>query len=144
MRKKLFNEEETKYFIEIVKGHTNKEVIKLFNEKYNRLLTNEQVNNQKRSLKLKSGVFHRWSKKDNPNYRPIGHEYITSDGYIQVKVAEPSVYKFKHHIIWEQHYGKIPNDSYVMFLDQDRTNFDINNLRLIKKQELRSVLSKKI
>ena len=31
-----------------------------------------------------------------------------------------------------------------MFLDQDKTNFDINNLKLIKKQDLRSVISKKI
>lgn len=141
MKKRLFNEEETKYFIKIVKGHTNKEVIKLFNEKYNRLLTNEQVNNQKRSLKLKSGVFHRWTKEDNPNYRPIGHEYITSDGYIQVKIAQPSTYKFKHHIIWEQANGKIPEDCYIMFLDGDRTNLSLDNLKLVKKNDLRTAIS---
>ena len=144
MRKKLLNEDELKYFKLIVNGHSNLEIRQLFFKKYGKTLTEDQVNNQKRTYKLKSNKPYRFDSKNNPNYKPIWYEYITPDGYILVKVGQPSEYKLKHHIIWEKYYGKIPDDSYVMFLDQDKTNFDINNLKLIKKQDLRSVISKKI
>lgn len=145
MRKKLLNEDELKYFKSIVKGHSNLEIRKLFFKKYGKELTKDQVNNQKRIYNLKSDIDTQWKKgRTSINYKPIGYEYITPDGYILVKVGEPSGYKFKHHIIWEQHYGKIPDDSYVMFLDQDRTNFDLDNLELIKKQDLRKIISKNV
>ena len=144
MRKKLLNEDELKYFKKIVKGHSNLEIRELFFKKYGKKLTQSQVNNQKRTYNLKSDKPYRFDSKNNPNYKPIGHEYTTPDGYILVKVGQPSEYKFKHHIIWEKYYGKIPDDSYVMFLDQDKTNFDLDNLELIKKQDLRKIISKNV
>lgn len=34
----------------------------------------------------------------------------------------------KHRFIWSQKYGEIPKECQIVFLDGDRTNFDIENL----------------
>lgn len=73
----------------------------------------------------------------NYNLKPIGAEFIESDGYTRVKCAESTgnnaqkYWKMKHHIIWEQHYGSIPKGYKIIFKDGNRSNFDINNLACV-------------
>ena len=76
-------------------------------------------------------------KKGNipPNKRPIGSERITRDGYIEIKVADPGVWKLKHRVVYEQHYGEIPKGYNVIFLDGNKQNIDINNLKLVSRAE---------
>lgn len=79
-------------------------------------------------------------KKGNipANHREIGEERLTKDGYIQVKVQDGCLNKnwqLKHRYIYEQHYGKIPEGYNVIFLDGNRQNFDINNLKLVSRAE---------
>lgn len=69
------------------------------------------------------------------NYRPVGSERITKDGYIKVKVADPNVWKLKHRLVYEEHHGPIPEGMYVAFLDQNPQNLEISNLILITKKE---------
>ena len=78
-------------------------------------------------------------KKGNipQTYKPVGTERITEDGYTEIKVKDPNVWKLKHRLIYEEHYGEIPNGYVVMFLDRDKSNFDINNLILISRKQLR-------
>ena len=69
--------------------------------------------------------------------RPVGTERRRKK-YIQVKIAnnykdEEGNWKYKHHIVYEQHYGKIPDDHVVIFLDGDTTNFDPANLKAVSK-----------
>lgn len=90
-------------------------------------------------------------KKGNlpPNTKPIGYERITKDGYTEVKVMQrpnrktgEKNFKLKHRIIWEEHFGKIPKGYNVIFLDGDKTNFDINNLALLSDAENAQVRQK--
>lgn len=76
-------------------------------------------------------------KKGNipPNYRPVGSERTTKDGYREIKVADPNKWELKHRYIYEQHFGKISKGDRVIFLDNDKTNFDINNLKCISRKE---------
>ena len=67
------------------------------------------------------------------NTLPIGAEVVRDDGYMQVKVAEPNVWKLKHRIVWEEHNGPIPEGGLVVFRDGNRLNTDISNLALIDK-----------
>lgn len=72
-----------------------------------------------------------------PNRKEIGSERITS-GYVQVKVQDGcgnANYKAKHHVVWEQHHGKIPKGSIVEFIDGDVFNFSIENLRCVTRRE---------
>lgn len=70
------------------------------------------------------------------NHKPVGSERVNVDGYIEIKVEEPRKWKLKHNVVWENHNGKIPKGSVVIFLDRNKMNVTIDNLKLIKRSEL--------
>ena len=70
------------------------------------------------------------------NYRPIGSERITRDGYIEIKICDPNKWVLKHNFIYEKEFGKVPKGHALFFLDQNRQNVSIENLILITRQEL--------
>ena len=65
--------------------------------------------------------------------KPVGSEHLSPLGYIKVKVA-PGIWRFKHHLLWEAHYGKKPR-GILQFIDGDKTNISIANLREISRAE---------
>lgn len=67
--------------------------------------------------------------------KPVGYELHRTDGYVVVKVSQPNVWKYKQRLIYEQHYGKIPKNMMVIFLDGDKTNFDIKNLKAVTTRD---------
>lgn len=69
------------------------------------------------------------------NHREVGEERIGKDDYIEIKVEEPSKWKLKHRHIYEQHYGFITKGYKVIFLDGNKRNFDISNLKAISPHE---------
>lgn len=84
-----------------------------------------------------------WFKKGNipHNYIPVGTEVLRIDGYLWRKVSDtikPSRKNWKqvHRIIYEEFHGPIPKGHSVIFIDQNPTNLDINNLALLKRKEL--------
>ena len=84
-----------------------------------------------------------WFKKGYrpSNTRPVGTEVIDRDGYTSVKIAEPNVWQLKQRYIWEQSHEKLKDNEVVMFLDGDKTNFNIENLRLVTRGEM-AILNK--
>lgn len=76
-------------------------------------------------------------KKGNipKNHKPIGSERINIDGYIEIKVQEPNKWDLKHRIIYKQKYGEIPKGYNVIFLDGNKQNLDISNLKAISKHD---------
>ena len=76
------------------------------------------------------------------NTHPVGTEIASSsDGYIYVKVKDDPKAKRaenwlpKQQIVWEEHYGKVPKGSIVIFKDGNIENFDISNLACITREE---------
>lgn len=78
------------------------------------------------------------------NKKSIGSEWVRNDGMILVKVGEPSVWTYKQRYIYEQHHGKLPKGYKVIFLDQDRTNFDIDNLMAVPSEDSLIAHNKKL
>lgn len=75
---------------------------------------------------------------------PIGTIRKSSNGYIYVKVkdnkdshisgyAEPYWLPIQKKI-WQDHYGEVPEDKMVIFLDGNRENLDIGNLYCIDRK----------
>ena len=63
---------------------------------------------------------------------PVGAEVAEpKDGYIYVKTGEPAEWKLKHHVIWENVHGPLPDGMQVMFLDGNKLNFDVGNLMAV-------------
>ena len=89
--------------------------------------------------KPNSGSFQKGAKPTNQ--KPLGHERICSkDGFVLIKVAENNPYtdaetryRYKHHVVWEQHNGAIPIKHVIRFIDGDPLNAVIENLCCVTK-----------
>ncbi|KAA6337104.1 hypothetical protein EZS27_014786 [termite gut metagenome] len=69
------------------------------------------------------------------NHKPVGYERTNRDGYIEIKVAEPNVFEYKHKLLWRQHNGKIPPGQNIKFKDGNKLNIRIENLYMVSKAE---------
>lgn len=149
------------YIRENAKGKTNLEMTEMVNQKFNSDFSVTQIKSAKSRNKISSGLtgcFEKghstWNKgkkgyfapgtektrfqkgHKNANTREVGSERITKDGYIEVKVAEPNVWRLKHAVVFERENGKIPKNCSILFLDGDKKNTDISNLKIVLKSEL--------
>ena len=153
----MLNEEELNYLKQIYKGRYVKDVTKMINEKFNANHTCKEIENYKRTRGLRSGIDSTFKKGHIPynagtkglckanrgsfkkrnrpaKYLPIGSE-VKKRGYWMVKVGEPSVWKMKNRLIWEERFGEIPEGYRVTFIDGNSDNFNLDNLALISDNE---------
>lgn len=158
-RIKKWTEEEKEYLKSIVFGRSHDEILKLMNEKFEYEFTKEQIKGVIARNKLKTGrtgYFEKgiipWNKgtkgvckankttfkKGNKswNYKPVGSERINSEGYTDVKIADPNKWKLKHHILWEKEVGPIPEGYVLVFADRNKQNIKIENLLLVNKKQI--------
>ena len=164
-----WSDEEKEYLKKITPGHHYVEIANMMNKEFNREFTVNQIKGAIGRYKLNTGFNGRFKKGNVPhnkgkkglyykgcektwfkkgqasiNHKPVGSERIDLDGYTLIKVAEPSVWKLKHRVIWEKANGPIPKNYTVIFLDGDKSNTDINNLALVSRSELLIVNQKKL
>ena len=77
----------------------------------------------------------------NINKKPIGYEYTKEDGMVLVKIGKPSVWEYKQRYIYKKYHNcELTEDDYIIFLNQDRTDFSIENLKKVTRRES-SILS---
>jgi hypothetical protein len=76
------------------------------------------------------------------NYKPVGTERINTDGYVEIKIADPKTWKGKHIILWEEANGSVPKGHVVIFADGNQQNVTLDNLLLISRREL-AVMNKR-
>lgn len=89
------------------------------------------------------------AKKGHPCWaaRELGSEVEDRNGFIRIKISNhPNKYtrwRLKHHIIYEKYHPniKIGKTDRVIFLDGNKRNFDIHNLKLVSLSE-QTALSK--
>ena len=156
-----WSDKEKEYLKEITPGHHYAEIVELMNKKFDREFTFELVKNAIGRYKLNTGFNGRfekgliphnkgqkgvyakgaekgWFKKGQTpiNHKLVGSERITKDGYIMIKVAEPNKWRLKHVVEWEKHNGKLPRNHALIFLDRNKQNTSIDNLKLVSRSEL--------
>lgn len=160
MTGKLFPPEIESYFMEYYRKLPVPDLVKSINNKFGTAYTYNQLKCYKNNHHLPSGIKTTFQKGHIPqnkgihgcgrgcertwftrghtphNTVPVGTVVKTRDGYLSEKVAEPNKWKLKHILEYEKQYGPIPAKHAVIFMDGDRTNTDISNLKLIKRCEL--------
>ena len=156
----IWSDEEKQYLAEITPGRGHKEIQSMMSCKFGFDYTRHQIKGAITRNKLNTGRTGRfekgratWNKgtkgltKANVtsfkkgqkphNYKPLGSERITKDGYCEIKVSDTGRrWRPKHVLIYEKHHGKVPKGSAVIFLDGDKRNFDIDNLYLVTRSQL--------
>lgn len=155
--------EHVEYLRKHAPNHTERELHEKFNKHFSLSLTDKQIKGIRYRKGIRVGKFERptafkkghipWSKGKKgldtnggkgrfqggikaPKWKPVGSESL-SDGYVVVKVKEPDVWKRKHYLVWEGEYGKVPEGHLVIFADGNKSNFDIGNLILVSRGQLR-------
>lgn len=120
-----------------------------FNTKFNTNIKTSYISNKLKTLKIDRPKAYSFYERT-----PIGHEWTYKrDNIVYIKVSRkpckptdnPIVlnYRKKAHVMYEQYHNiKInDNDQIVIHLDNNKFNFDKNNLYLINRKAYRSYLS---
>ncbi|QNB48196.1 HNH endonuclease [Thermanaerosceptrum fracticalcis] len=160
MTKHYFTSEHREFIKDRVKGRSNAELTEMFNRHFGLNLTCNQIKVFKKNHKLNSGLtgqfkpghipFNKGKKGINCggkatqfkkghapwNYKPIGTERISADGYVEVKAADPNKWKAKHVLIWEAANGPVPKGHAVIFGDGNKRNLNPENLILVSREQL--------
>lgn len=157
-----YTEEEHAWLKENIPGNSYKDIAQMFSERF-RPIEVKKIHAYCKNHKISTGRTGRFQKGNVPftkekkqseymtpeaiertkatrfqkgirphNTVPVGTERNLI-GYIEIKVAEPNVWKLKHRVLWEKAYGPIPEGHYVRFRDGNHFNFDLNNLIIVDK-----------
>lgn len=166
---KKYTDDIIDFLREIAPGRNYKEIVEIFNKKYDLDMTVDKLSSLLSRKKINTGTLGQFKKNYIPwnkgkkgymganktsfkkgntpaNWLPVGGETISKEGYTLIKVNnEGSMWQrwaLKHRVVWEQyHKKKIPKGAVIIFADGDRSNLDIGNLICVTREELK-VLNK--
>ena len=131
-----FTEEEQQFIRDNAKGIDTEQLTLILNKKFNTNYSEYKVYRWKKRNHVCSGVNTKFKKGNHPhNYKLIGSEFVSTEGYTFVKVGEPNIWKHKTTVVYEKEYGKVPEGYCVVFADQDKTNFNLDNLLLVRNKD---------
>lgn len=162
--KRIFSDEQERFIRKNVQGKSNKDLAELINHTFGLQITIAQIKGWKANHKLSSGLtgyFERGHvpinkgtkgmfnvggnktsfKKGQParNHKPVGTERIDRDGYVIVKVQDDGPWHKrwhpKHKLEWEKVHGKIPPGFVLIFLDGNKQNITMENLKLVTQAQ---------
>jgi hypothetical protein len=119
-----------------IAGRSYTDVTKLFNRRFGTALNFASIKEAAQWRGLYNGLDGRFEPGHRYYCKPIGSERLNGRGYVVVKIANPSVWKYKHYIIWEKAHGKIPKGHRIVFADRNKLNCDLDNLILVSQREL--------
>lgn len=115
-----------------------------FAKKQYKTITKKQLRLYLSKRKIRYKDYNANQVRNMGNKVPIGAEYIKPDGMVLVKVDKDK-WEYKQRLIYSRYYNvKLTNDDYIIFLDQDRTNFNIDNLRKISRRESSILANQKL
>lgn len=155
----FYTEEQLLFMKENITKMSWKELTVKFNKKFNTDLSYKAISGKGKRSGIKSGRTGQFVKGNSPvnkgkkfpgkinrtsfkkgnkpaNYKPVGSERVTKDGYIEVKIADPKTWRSKHIVIWERVHGPIPKNHCLLFLDGNKQNINLSNLQLISRKQL--------
>ena len=135
-----FTDRQIEYIKKIAVNRGWREISDMFYSKYKIRLKQGTISYLKNKYNFYSG-YHtknpsKYVKGHLRNFKGIGYESVDNqNGYTYVTIGINKKIS-KQRYIWEQHYGKIPEGYVVTFLNQDNTDFRLENLELVKKETM--------
>ena len=158
---RLLTDEQHEYFVKHNAGTSQKDMAELMNRRFGLQLTVKQINSYRKNHHLSSGLTGRFEKGHVPwvkgkhfvaggrsvetrfkkgqrphNYMPVGSERINTEGYVDIKIADPNKWKAKHVLLWEALHGPRPKGYKIIFADGNKLNVTAENLLLVSSSEL--------
>lgn len=158
---RIMTDEMHRFLLDNVRGLSNIELTELVNKTFGTSIAVNQIKSYKGNHHIQSGLTGRFVKgqkahnkgvkvkeetyakcqktmfkKGNVpvNHRSVGSERINKYGYIEIKVAEPSRWRLKHRVVWEEVNGCVTHGKCIIFLNGEKTDVRIDNLALIDRE----------
>lgn len=143
----LFNQEQIEFIKKNVDGNRNKELAQLINDRFSLSITSTQICQWKQTHGVKSKTsLYGWRKgktggqdfkiPSEPSHsKPVGSERVTKRGVVQIKVARGK-WIDKHRYLYEQANGSIPDNHIIIFMNGDKSDIRLENLKCISRREL--------
>ena len=125
-----YTKEQDEWLMENRQNYNRQQLTKLFNEKFNCNLNWDALSKHMTvTLKL---------YRKNIGFKALPINTITTDSSnrVRIKTNDAMYSKIENwellsHHIWKKHYGEVPKGYKIIFLDGNKNNFDINNLRCV-------------
>ena len=145
-RDHFYTDAENNWLIQNINKHRYKDLVGIFNETFNTNLTYDAITSHcLRTLQIKRGKENQYGfskgKQTTKHTLPIGTERW--DGVnVWVKVSDDVVeeqnicnskrsnpnWQLKKRLVWESHYGRIPDNMIIICLNKDEQDCSIENL----------------
>lgn len=139
----IFSDEEKQFIYDNYKKYYVRDLVSLFNKKFGTNLNVQNIAHFKHSEKLYHNYGFKVWELPRKHKRPLGYELKPlSTGQIYIKVSKDKGKKnfvSKAKYLYEQKYGKIPEGFKVFHIDGDTTNNKIENLKLVKHENLATI-----
>lgn len=132
----IFPKEVKEFVAKHVKGLLREELTELVNKTFNTNYTPRQIMHLKQTYRWTAGagIHKRCNIKYGKMPTYIGQIRVYG-GYTLIKVGEPKKWVRLATYVWEQHYGKVPKDCVITYLDGNKQNNNIENLVCLKRAE---------
>ena len=127
-----------KLFLKLHRKMPLKELTIFFNNTFNENRTNYSIHQYKKRHRYLSGRKSQFKKGNIPSTtKKVGTVRIYKNKYVEIKTAQPNVWKLKHIHMWETEYGKVPDGMVLKFKNgRDKINPKIENLELLSRHEI--------
>ena len=142
MSKRLLTDEQLEYLKENYRGRTTQELADLMNKQFGTNFTVKQLQTFKKHNGFSSGVNTRFKKGILNEYnkdklKDVGDTFISKkDGYHYIKLDNGKWVKKQRYLYEQAHGVKLPTRMRVIFLDGDKNNFDIDNLKAVDSRTI--------
>lgn len=160
-----YTPEQIEFLKEYIPGHSHKEILAAFQERFQIDYNNNQLKGFMARHRIKNGftghfysiggakAYDKWEKgkcsegakktwfkagHKPHNTKPVG-TICKSEQYLKIKIAEPNKWQLYHRYVWEQANGPIPKNYIVTFKDGNTENCELNNLRMVRKDDFAMV-----
>ncbi len=134
----IYSDEQLNFIKECYLKYGTKEATKLFNKKFNMTKSMSQIS----AIAKKNGWHVDTSVRENiwanclDRSKEVGSIRKNKSGRFFIKVEGYKKYQEAGRAVWEKHNGKIPKGNVILYLDNDPSNYDINNLAMISRKRL--------
>lgn len=129
----------TKEFENFVRENANKynreELRQLVQKEYNVAISKDSFRRYLNRHKIKA-LYNIVNNVREVYKLPVGTERVTSEGTF-VKIAQPDKWRRKSRVMYEKYHDcKLNDDDYIVFLNQDNTDFRKQNLIKSSRKEI--------
>jgi hypothetical protein len=136
-----YTPEEIRFIRENITGRSYADMTDLFNKHFGLRGKKKLTFGQMKGTLIRRGIGNGLSGRFLPgrapaNRKPVGTECTGGGGYVVIKTADPSVWKYKHVVIWEKDRGPVPKGHVIMFADGNKLNLRLSNLLMVSKKEI--------